>query len=202
MPDLLPPTCHLEDAAATAEFVQLVARQRRSLEGLLRRLLPTPEDAEDVLQETLLHAYLGWGGLRHPDQCGAWLRTIAYHRAMQWQRRRYAEAERWPRLWQPGEEDGAVTAVPDRVDVTAALGRLPQADRSLLLLRHVHGLTSVEIAALMGLRATTVRSRLHRATRVFREVLNDTDRAKEVRDESGTGSADGGCRPGGRADDT
>lgn len=88
MPEACPLAQHPEDAAAVAEFVRRLAWKRGMLEGLLRRLLPTPEDVGDVLLETLLDAYLGRQALRLPTQLGPWLRTIAYNRAMQWQRRR------------------------------------------------------------------------------------------------------------------
>lgn len=184
MPPAFPPTSHPEDADAAAEFARQIARHRRSVEGMLRRLLPGAEVA-DVFQETVLHAYLGWGGLRQPDQFGAWLRTIAYHRAMQWQRRRYAEAECWPRVWQP-EEEGDVATAETRLDVTEALGLLAPGDRQLVLLRYVQGMTSAEIAVLTGGKATTVRSRLHRATQRLRGALEQPQgsRAKQERKES------------------
>jgi RNA polymerase sigma factor (sigma-70 family) len=173
-----PPTSHPEDADAAAEFARQIAQHRRGVEGVLRRLLPNA-NVEDVFQETVLHAYLGRDGLRRPEQFGPWLRTIAYHRAMQWQRRRYAEAERWPRLWQPEEEEGDVATADTRLDVTAALGLLAPGDRRLLLLRHVQGLTSAEIAALTGGKATTVRSRLHRATQRLRGALEQLEQARD-----------------------
>jgi RNA polymerase sigma factor (sigma-70 family) len=177
-PSAFLPTGHPEDADAAAEFARQIARHRRSVEGMLCRLLPSA-DVEDVYQETVLHAYLGRSGLRQPDQFGAWLRTIAYHRAMQWQRRRYAEAERWPRLWQPEEEEGDVATAETRLDVTEALGLLAPGDRQLVLLRYVQGMSSAEIAVLMGGKATTVRSRLHRATHRLRGALEASGQASD-----------------------
>jgi RNA polymerase sigma factor (sigma-70 family) len=123
-----------------------------------------------------LHAYLGRHALRQPDQFGAWLRTIAYNRAMQWQRGRYAEAERRPRLWQPEEGEGDLATAASRLDLTAALGLLSPGDRQLVLLRHVQGLSSTEIAALTGGKAATVRSRLHRVIQRLHSELMQPDR--------------------------
>ena len=192
MPLAFPPISHPEDADAAAAFARQVARHQRAIERLLCRLLSSAEDVEDVYQETLLHAYLGRSGLRQPEQFGAWLRTIAYNRAMQWQRGRYAEAERRPRLWQPEEEEDVdLATAADRLDVTAALGLLSPGDRRLLLLRHVQGLTSAEIAALTGCKATTVRSRLHRATRQLRDVLDQPERARDASDVGGNREREG-----------
>ncbi|HWI65694.1 MAG TPA: RNA polymerase sigma factor [Symbiobacteriaceae bacterium] len=142
------------------------------LPGILRmlsRLLPTLADAEDVAQEACLHALVGLPGLKRPELFGPWFRTVAYNRAMQWQRRRYAEAALWPRLWSPASD--SVGDVDDQVDLQAALGLLAPADREALVLRYVQGLTSPEIARLQGTVAGTVRWRLHRAAEQLRMKL-------------------------------
>lgn len=140
------------------------------LPGVLRmlsRLLPSLADCEDVAQEACLHALVGLGAVRRPELFGPWFRTVAYNRAMQWQRRRYAEAAAFPRLWSPSSfelsEDG--------VDLESALGLLSPADREALMLRYVEGRTSAEIALLQGTVAGTVRWRLHRAIEQLRTTL-------------------------------
>lgn len=138
---------------------------------MLKRLLPSPADAEDVAQETCLHALIGLSGLRRPELFGAWLRTIAYNRAMQWLRRRYSEASAWPRLWQPDYDDGEMSDVVAQADSQAALELLSPADRDAVVLRYVWGLTSVEIARLQGTVPGTVRWRLHRAKDRLRGTL-------------------------------
>jgi len=146
------------------------------LSGMLRmltRLLPSREDAEDVAQEACLHALMGLDGLRRPDLFGPWLRTIAYNRAMQWQRRRYAEAAVWPRLWTPDATDGPDTGAAQAADTQAALGRLSPADRDAVVLRYVEGWNASEIARLQGSVPGTVRWRLHKALEHLREALSD-----------------------------
>ena len=56
------------------------------------------------------------------------------------------------------------------VDIGDALGRLPLAQRAVLVLRIQEGLSEQEIAATLGISAGTVKSRLHRARAAFREV--------------------------------
>ena len=139
---------------------------------MLIRLVPTRADAEDLAQETVLHALVGLAGLRRPELFGAWLRTIAYNRAMQWQRRRYAEAAAWPKLWQP--EEAAVPDLAARADTQAALGLLSPADRDAVVLRYAAGWSSSEIARLQGTAPGTVRWRLHQALERLRATLADT----------------------------
>jgi DNA-directed RNA polymerase specialized sigma24 family protein len=62
---------------------------------LCRRLAPTEADAQDLLQETLLAAFLGLGRLRAPDRLGGWLHTIAARQALRVRRRAAAGRCRW-----------------------------------------------------------------------------------------------------------
>ena len=159
---------------APINFAAQVAPHRPSLLRMLRSLLPTPEDAEDVFQEALVHAFISLPGLRRPDLFGPWLRTVAYNRAMDWQRRRYAEAAvrlRVVRL-EPAD-DGGVGRAAARVDLVAALGLLAPEDRGLILLRYAAEVPAAEIARRQGEPAASVRSRLHRAKRVLRARLED-----------------------------
>ncbi len=171
---------------------------RPALLRMLRRLLPTPEDAEDVLQESLLHAFVGLAGLRWPELFGPWLRTVAHNRAMQFQRRHYAEVGAWPRLWTPKDGDGGIAARVGRLDAEAALGLLSARDRDAVVLRYVRGWTAADIARAQGTIAATVRWRLGRARTVLRRgmwVLESsparTDRAQRGSDPRCRSSWDG-----------
>jgi RNA polymerase sigma factor (sigma-70 family) len=55
------------------------------------------------------------------------------------------------------------------VDISDALGRLPLAQRAVLVLRTCEGLSEQQTAATLGISAGTVKSRLHRARAAFRE---------------------------------
>lgn len=159
--------------AEPGDFAVRTAPYRQSLLRMLRALLPTPEDAEDVLQEALLHAFIALPSLRRQEFFGPWLRTVAYNRAMDWQRRRYAEVAVRPYLWREPVDDGGVGRATERVDLVAALGLLAPEDRGVILLRYAEQVPAAEIAREQGEPAATVRSRLHRAKRVLRARLED-----------------------------
>lgn len=158
---------------------QLLVAYLPGVVRMLRGLMPSQADAEDIAQEACLHALAGLAGLRRPELFGPWLRTIAYNRAMQWQRRRYAEAAAWPKLWQPAETDAAIPAVATQADVQAALGLLSPTDRTAVLLRYVAGWTSAEIAQMQGTAPGTVRWRLHRAIERLRSGLTAETEGEE-----------------------
>src|SRR5437764_15403226 len=58
-------------------FARLVDRHRPRTHALARRLLRDPAEAEDVVQEAVLRAYLALGDLREPARFGAWLCGIS-----------------------------------------------------------------------------------------------------------------------------
>ena len=154
-----------------AALEHLLAKHLPGTIRMLTRLLPSPADAEDVAQEACVHALLGLPSLRRPELFGPWFRTIAYNRAMQWQRRRYAEAAVWPRLWQPETTESDLAA---EADVREALGLLSPADQDAVVLRYVAGWNSADIAVRQGTAPGTVRWRLHRAMAVLRSALSES----------------------------
>lgn len=157
-------------------FALRATAERRSLLRMLRRLLPAREDAEDILQDALLYAYRNLRALRRPEAFGAWLRTIAYHRAMQWHRMRNREEGTRPHLWSPGEVDREQRRTELRTDVHAVLELLSPADRRLIALRYEEDRDPTEIAAMLKIAARTVRVRLHRARKAFRTAYLDVHR--------------------------
>ncbi|CAN5776269.1 hypothetical protein BH20ACT14_BH20ACT14_10020 [soil metagenome] len=76
-------------AGDTAAFAALAERHRARVEAVVARMVP--EDAEDLVQEALLRAYLGLSQLRDPARFGAWLCGIAVNLAKMRLRRRTLE---------------------------------------------------------------------------------------------------------------
>src|SRR5713101_8592242 len=63
-------------AGEKSAFASLIDRHRSEAARLARRILGETADAEDVVQEALLQAFLGLDSLRAPDRFGAWLLGI------------------------------------------------------------------------------------------------------------------------------
>lgn len=170
------------------------AGDRAAIEALLARYQPRifrfsmkmcrkPEDAQDVLQDTLLAAARGLRGFRGDSAVGTWLYAIARSYCIKKRRRsRFApEAE----VSLDGEEGRQAHAVPDpgpRPDqqlesqrlgqaLARAIGELAPGYREVLLLRDLEGLTAPEVAEVTGLSVQAVKSRLHRARAAVRESL-------------------------------
>jgi RNA polymerase sigma factor (sigma-70 family) len=150
-------------------FAALVSRHAGRARAVALALLRRPEEAEDVVQEAVLAAFLGLTGLRDPSRFGGWLCGIVANLAkMRLRRERAARSL--------GDVSGGAV-VPDGVElsdgpsVAEALQALPAAEREAVVLHYVEGLSCHEIAGRVGRTPGAVRVRLHRARRRLREHL-------------------------------
>jgi RNA polymerase sigma-70 factor (ECF subfamily) len=194
MPDVSPASSFAIDVPAAlldrarrgeeAAFEQLYRSFERPVYTLALRLTGRREEAQDVLQETMMKLFDRIGAFRGDSPFWGWLRQIAVNEALMLLRRR-------GRLLVEGslDEDGrfgeAVLSdheqmLPPRAADAALLGRalgeLPGATRSVLWLYHAEGYTHEEIAAAMGKSLSFSKSQLARGTRRLRALLQlDTE---------------------------
>ena len=146
----------------------------RAFEGpvytLARRICRTSEDAEDVLQETFLEVHRSLGRYRGEGSLWGWVRTIAASKAlMRLRRNKYRDAEPLEDDIHPGRPGDEHL----RMDLEAALERLPETSRAVVWLHDVEGYTHEEIAELMGKTASFSKSQLARAHQRLRRWLGE-----------------------------
>jgi uncharacterized protein len=156
------------------DFGALVRRHRPRLQALAFVILGDREEAEDVVQESLLRGFLALATLRQPDRVGSWLAAITGNTARMRLRRPRLETlpldelERSaPASWLDAE---AKLDAP-LGEVREALAALPATARETLLLHYVEGYSCAEIAAAQRSTAGAVRVRLHRAREQLRVLL-------------------------------
>jgi RNA polymerase sigma-70 factor (ECF subfamily) len=164
---------------AQIRFGQLYREQGRAILAYALRRVEDPEDAADVVAETFLVA---WRRLDEvPNDAGArlWLfgvarRVIANrHRAERRRTRlgeRLAESLRTDLATQPAPAGEAAEAL-------RAMGGLDDDDRELLLLVSWEELSPGEVAKVLGISSLAARSRLHRARRRLRTLLEQQESA-------------------------
>jgi RNA polymerase sigma factor (sigma-70 family) len=152
-------------AGDPAAFALLVERNRTRVEAVVARMVG--QEAEDLVQEALLRAYLGLPRLRDPARFGAWLCGIAVNLAKMRLRRRALEARHVAEPSSGGglEERELLRLVRDAVAV------LPVGQREAVLMHYIDGLSCDEIAALLGSSPGAIRVRLHRARRQLQAQL-------------------------------
>lgn len=149
------------------EFEDLLARERSAVERFVRFRVPSPHDAEDILQETYLAAFRGFSELKNEDAFKAWILEIARRRCADWfrARRETVPIDEVPesRFASGRRGRGACPAVWE------AMERLSDQDRLMLELFYWRDLPVRRIARMLSLPEGTVKSRLHAARARFRE---------------------------------
>ena len=154
------------------DFESMMLGELASIARMVRRWVPA-DAVDDVVQEVALHACIGVETLRDAQAFPGWIRTIAYNRAQQWQRDRYATRDLPLRLWDGPPDVNPSDAVDTAIDVAEALRLLSAREREAVQLRYLQGWTSGAIAARQGTPASTVRWRLKQALSKLRSQLEE-----------------------------
>ena len=163
-----------------ALFEILVRRYNRRLYRVARSILRDEAEAEDVMQQAYVNAYLHLGQFAERARFSTWLTRIAVHEALARARRRGRAREvELPdtdegagalRSARPGPEQEALAGELRRV-LEGALDALPRGARAVFVLREVEGLSTAEAAACLGVSEDVVKTRLHRARASLRREL-------------------------------
>ena len=161
-------------AGPTAE--DYAAARGTALVRLARALLRDPQHAEDVVQEVLAKVFLRWPDISRADDPDAYVRRMVVNRCRSFWRRSARRERPWDTDWLPDREqpDGSA-AHADRDLMLRLLRRLPEKQRTVLVLRHYEGLADAEIADLLGTSSVTVRSNAHRGLAALRTLLESQD---------------------------
>jgi len=155
---------------------QIVREHSARVYRLAYRLSGNQQDAEDLTQETFIRVFRSLASYK-PGTFEGWMHRITTNLFLDMARRRQRirfdllseEAERLP-----GEHaDPVVTFEHNNIDadVQAALADLPPDFRAAVVLCDIEGLSYEEIAATLGIKLGTVRSRIHRGRLQLREAL-------------------------------
>jgi len=164
-------------------FDLLVAKYQQRVHRMLSRLLPNPEDAYDIAQETFLRAYQGLGSFQGRSTFYTWLYRIAINAArnhLAMQSRRPVSLP-WPDIPEPfaNEENLRENETPEHAllrdelqeVVIQAFEVLPEEWKTAITLREVEGLSYEEISEAMACPIGTVRSRIFRAREAISQRL-------------------------------
>ncbi|GAA5116318.1 sigma-70 family RNA polymerase sigma factor [Pseudonocardia adelaidensis] len=189
----------------TSDFAARTEPFRREILAHCYRMLGSLQDAEDVVQETYLRAWRGYGGFEQRSSVRTWLHRIATNASLTALERRgrrvlpsglagpsedpYAPpVPAGPEVsWVQPIPDALVTADPDdpaaavvaredlRLALVASLQLLPARQRAVLLLRDVLAFPAAEVAAVLDMSVPAVKSALQRARARVEEAAPSAD---------------------------
>ena len=153
-------------------------RFERPVFTLALRLTGDREEAQDVLQDTMLKLYDRIGDFRSESPFWGWLRQIAVNESLMLLRRRgrFLAEDGVEESSLPDEDLLLPPRAADAAILGEALAKLPDATRSVIWLYHAEGYTHEEIAAATGKSLSFSKSQLARGTRKLRALLHlDTE---------------------------
>jgi len=171
-------------------FNRIVVAYRKRIFGTIARLIGRPEDVEDVAQEVFLRLYYSLDQLRTPEVFEPWLYRLTVNASYDYLRRQKRRGE-W-RMSDLSEQQvlmadaaqGTRRGVEDQQKATAAelvqqlLAAVPEADRALLLLKEVEGLSLRELQAIYHVKENALKVRLFRARQRVLKAFGTTERAQ------------------------
>jgi RNA polymerase sigma factor (sigma-70 family) len=147
-------------------FEAIVDRYQGRLLGFCRQMLGSTEDAEDVLQEVFVNAYRAMLGDEREINLRPWLYRIARNRCLNHLRKPTADAQESMDMVPEVEAASTAEKVHNREEFRQLLtdvGKLPETQRSALLLREMDAMSYEEIAQAMETSVPSVKSLLVRA---------------------------------------
>jgi len=171
------------DAAEIEELLRAVQPQ---LYRFSMKMCRHTEDAEDVLQDSMMALARSFRDFRGASSLSTWLFTIARSFCIKKRRKSKFAPEREESLEQlaPGEKGQIQSTGPGPHEqaesaeiwqqVQAGIQRIEPAYREVLVLRDIEGLRAKEVAEVVGISVPAVKSRLHRARAELREHLANT----------------------------
>jgi RNA polymerase sigma-70 factor (ECF subfamily) len=175
----------------SAAFNEIVVAYRKRILGTITRLIARPEDVEDVAQEVFLRLYFSLDQLRTAEVFEPWLYRLTVNAAYDYlrkQRRRQeyrmsdlseqqmmmADARAGGRVEQEDREHKKV-----RESVDALLGAVSEADRILLMLKELEGLSLKELEKIYNINENALKVRLFRARQRVLKAFGAVPKGKE-----------------------
>jgi RNA polymerase sigma-70 factor (ECF subfamily) len=154
-------------------FAGLVRLHQRRAYAVARSIVLTHEDAEDAVQEGFLRAHQALDRFDPSQAFGAWLNRIVANAALDLARRRKVRnaeelSDSMPSAFRDPAEGSEL-----RERLEAALARLSDRARAVIVLHDIEGFTHAEIGEMLGIPGGTARSDLHHARQKLRVLLGN-----------------------------
>ncbi len=154
-------------------FAELVRRYERPVRAIAINILGDHHSMQDAVQDTFVAGYQNLSVLRNRDSFGPWLMKIARRCALDWANRRQKAN---PPVTNPvavENPDGRLDE--DSEALLAAVVKLPEAERQVVMLRYFAGHSVSQVAEAVGRSIGTVTKQLSRAHKRLREIFKESE---------------------------
>lgn len=190
-----------------AAFGILVEKYQKSVHALIWRKIGDYHYAEDIMQDAFVQAYKKLSTLKNPNQFAGWLYIIANRLCIDWMRRQKwmreqnlvmqsladtsaEEIEKSSYTYHVSEQSRTERTEHCHALVKKLLERLPESERTVVMLYYLDEMTTKEIGKFLGVSVNTIVSRLHRARKrlqidqelLFQEVLDDVQLSENLKE--------------------
>ena len=172
---LLLATIRAVRAGDTDAFEDLMIATERRVSGLAFRILGDAEDVKDAVQETFIRVFRHLDQYREEHEFLGWLFRITVNVCRDFERKR-----RWRRLFSPVEHASHVSvragfddALSARDELMRAVRLLPRKERLAVILRDLEELSTAEVAAILGLKETSLKVSISKARAKLRKWIEE-----------------------------
>lgn len=146
-------------------FVQLMEKNRQNMYKVAICYVKNPEDAADIIQETILTAFEKLGTLREPGYFRTWLTRILINKCKD-----FLEERSWEVAFDEIPEEQHSDMVLEHMIYEELIQSVEEKYRDILVLYYVEGFSTKEIAEILEMKDATVRTRLRRGRAQLRQV--------------------------------
>ena len=164
-------------------FAEIMRRHQAALYRIIKGYVGNPDDALDLVQDSLVSAYRRLETYDQTRPLRAWLARIAINKCRDWARRR--AVRRYLFVAEPVSDHGTVPdlsplldkAAADKQDleqVWRAISGLPRSLKEPLILATIEGLPQADVASVLGIREKAVETRIYRARKRLAEACDRT----------------------------
>jgi RNA polymerase sigma-70 factor (ECF subfamily) len=167
-------------------FRQIMVRYNRRLYRIARGIVRNDADAEDVIQEAYVKAFMHLADFRGESTLATWLGRITINEALGRLRKKrspseavHSEAQRneaqiipFPQMTTTDDPEKTMAQRQILQLVEQATDKLPENFRLVFITRVIEGMSVEETAEILGIQPETVKTRLHRARKLVREQLD------------------------------
>ena len=161
---------------AAADFDRVVRERQAQVLRTAYRILGNWADAEDAAQEAFVRLHRHGLDFSNDTVLGAWLYRVTVNICLD-----HARASR-PRTELPVLPSSAASAELEAIQrqqqerIMAALAKLPARERAAVVLREIEGLSTAEVAAILGSAQATIRGQVSKAITRLRAILAGEER--------------------------